>query len=101
MILTNQEFYLTYMKKLNYKKREYLSEWIENIKYEALCEGDDYWIDNTKLQQQVDYMESHPECTFCFHNANILDVQIISFEILKGVNAYESENLLRSNMLSL
>ena len=41
-------------------------------KYIALCEGDDYWISEYKLQKQVDYMENNPDCTFCFHNANIL-----------------------------
>jgi glycosyltransferase involved in cell wall biosynthesis len=38
-------------------------------KYIALCEGDDYWIDPRKLQQQIDFLESNPEYTLCFHNA--------------------------------
>lgn len=42
-------------------------------KYIALCEGDDYWIDDGKLQAQADFMEAHPDCTFCFTNGYIDD----------------------------
>ena len=40
-------------------------------KYIAMCEGDDYWIDDQKLQRQVDYMETHPECALAFHSAKV------------------------------
>ncbi len=45
-------------------------------KYIAICEGDDYWTDENKLQIQYDYMEKHPDCSFCFHNAVIYDEEV-------------------------
>lgn len=36
--------------------------------YFAVCEGDDYWIDEKKLQLQVDFLDTHKDYTACVHN---------------------------------
>lgn len=40
-------------------------------KYIAICEGDDYWTNDSKLQIQADYLDRNNAVNVCFHNAII------------------------------
>lgn len=65
--ITNRNCFIIamYLKENHYSQRKlkipYLKEWRSCVKYEAICEGDDYWIDPLKLQKQVDFLEENPE----------------------------------------
>jgi glycosyltransferase involved in cell wall biosynthesis len=53
------------------KKYSLIARWGESAKFVTLCEGDDYWTNPNKLQMQVDFIESHPDYSMCFHDVDI------------------------------
>lgn len=60
-------------------------------KYIALCEGDDYWIDEYKLQKQFDKLESDKRLSCSFHDAQIvgIDGTVINQSMLKNKKGYK------------
>ena len=83
--------------------------------YVAMCEGDDYWCDDYKLQKQYDYMKAHPECALCTHNTVIHDLsgktpdrnfnswtlshELSEDEIFFGWNVHTSSYFIKRNCL--
>lgn len=49
-----------------------IDNWIDILKkaagkYIAVCEGDDFWISNDKLEKQVNILENNPNIAICYH----------------------------------
>lgn len=63
----NKHFYLSVVfLKTNYfqikkSKIPWITEWTDKANYWGLCECDDYWIDENKLQEEVDFLDNHKD----------------------------------------
>lgn len=42
-------------------------------KYIVILEGDDYWIDEYKIEKQIDFLESHPDYIAVSHKCEVID----------------------------
>ncbi len=73
--------------------------------YIAMLEGDDYWTDHHKLQQQIDFLNAHPTYAICFHQAYYRDDTVSNTHYVKifpsetTPNPLPWENLLLKNSI--
>lgn len=82
-ILKNYEKKYPETLKVNYQKENQFSKGKRNMlmryllpqargKYIAICEGDDYWIDDLKLQKQVTFLDRNSDYSLCFHPVKVI-----------------------------
>jgi len=71
-------------------------------KYIAICEGDDYWIDQEKLKKQVAFLNENKEFSSCFTNFYVNEDNVLT----KHNNLFPSEksvfsiwDILKENMI--
>lgn len=58
-------------------------------KYIAYCEGDDFWTIPDKLKRQIDFMESHPDYSVCWHLSQIYEVETGKYRPVSELDGVE------------
>ncbi|WP_193039075.1 glycosyltransferase family 2 protein [Pseudoalteromonas nigrifaciens] len=57
--------------------------------YIAICEGDDFWIDEKKIQLQTNILRSNPQINLTVHNAFITNAKVDSPNKVFGVQYFK------------
>ncbi|NKE77530.1 glycosyltransferase [Ochrobactrum sp. MC-1LL] len=74
--------------------------------YIAILEGDDLWTDPLKVSKQIDFLESHPDCSMVFSKILVQNTANGSERILERQNSLAShlltgEDFLADNSMNL
>lgn len=57
------------------RKMDIVWQWRNICDYEAICEGDDHWIDNCKIQNQAFFLDSNPDYVLSHTDFNEKDMK--------------------------
>lgn len=71
--------------------------------YIALCEGDDFWTSDSKLQKQADFLDAHERYSLVFHPVRVIfenhEEEDAVFPETTDNKQFTSKNLLKDNYI--
>lgn len=85
------------------EKTPLITSWREHCEYEAICEGDDWWIDSLKLQKQSDVIDSSSKIGVCYTKSKVYYQNTATFDNKIGGSDYLGfkSQLLREPIMTL
>lgn len=82
-------------------KLPYQTEWRENAKYHAICEGDDYWIHKGFLQKAVSFLNENPDYSAVYGNKLVCDGDGKLISKTQFKKELTRESILRGNNMGI
>ncbi|WP_051207652.1 glycosyltransferase family 2 protein [Butyrivibrio sp. AE3006] len=59
--------------------------------YISIIEGDDYWIDENKLQKQVDFLDNNPDYIACYGRCIIVDENEVRHPEIEAYDMFKAD----------
>lgn len=111
IIDTYSNMYPMYIKNISTKNNKGVSENYRyafkevNSDYIAICEGDDYWTDENKISNQINFLQKYQDCSMVFSRICVSNLYSLKSRLLNRQNNLPSkltvEDILKDKSLNL